>query len=243
MAATDTPLLLIHGSCHGAWCWRDLLPELAARGIAARAIDLPGHGEDRTPLSEVTLDAYAEAILKAADEMGGRVVLLGHSMAGYPITAAALRAPEAVAKLIYLCAYLPEPGLSLTEMRKAGPSQPLLPAIRRSADGLSFTIAEDWAERVFYHDCPKDRVEFARARLTPQPVAPQATSLDDVPDLDSFEAHYIICDDDRTIPPDYQRHMSRRLPRERVSTLPSSHSPFLSMPDALAVRIARILGK
>ena len=35
--------LLIHGSCHGAWCWRDLLPELAARGHEARAIDLPFH--------------------------------------------------------------------------------------------------------------------------------------------------------------------------------------------------------
>jgi hypothetical protein len=25
-------VLLIHGSCHGAWCWRDLIPALAARG-------------------------------------------------------------------------------------------------------------------------------------------------------------------------------------------------------------------
>jgi pimeloyl-ACP methyl ester carboxylesterase len=144
------PLLLVHGSCHGAWCWRDLLPELAARGIEARAIDLPGRGADPIPAAEVTLEAHADAILQAVEEMGGRAVVLGHSAAGFPITAAAMRAPDAVEGLIYLCAYLPEPGRSLAEMRKAWPDQPLLPAIRRSVDGASFTVAEDWQEPVFY---------------------------------------------------------------------------------------------
>ena len=235
------PLLLIHGSCHGAWCWRDLLPELAARGIDARAIDLPGHGQDRTPLAEVTLDAYAGAILAAVRDMGGRAAILGHSMAGYPITAAAQRAPEAVAALIYLCAYLPRPGRSLAELRADWPEQPLLPAIRRSADRQSFTIAGEWQQRVFYHDCPAEAVDYARARLGPQAVAPQATALELTPDLDAIAAHYIVCADDRTIPPDYQRQMAGTLPPGRVSELPSSHSPFFSMPDRLADRIAAIL--
>ena len=235
------PLLLIHGSCHGAWCWRDLLPELAARGIEARAIDLPGHGEDRTPLTDVTLDSYAEAILSAVGEMGGRAAVLGHSMAGYPITAAAQRAPEAIEGLIYLCAYLPESGKSLADMRAAWPEQPLLPAIRRSADGISFTIAEDWQARVFYHDCPPEVRDFARAHLTPQAIGPQATPLHLTLALDELPAHYIVCADDRTIPPDYQRHMSRHLPRNHVSELPASHSPFFAMPDRLADRIYAIL--
>ncbi len=241
MAGPSPPLLLVHGSCHGAWCWRDLLPELAARGIAAKAIDLPGHGRDPTPLAEVTLDLYAEAILAAIDGIGGRAALLGHSMAGYPITAAALRAPEKVAKLIYLCAYLPESGRSLAEMRAAWPEQPLLPAIRRAGDGLSFTIAEDWQERVFYHDCPAAAVAFARAHLGPQAIAPQATPLHLDPALDAIPAYYIVCTDDRTIPPAYQRHMARHLPRDRVSELTASHSPFFAMPDQLADRIAATL--
>nr|WP_245243124.1 alpha/beta fold hydrolase [Pararhodobacter sp. SW119] len=233
---------MVHGSCHGAWCWRDLLPELTARGIAARAIDLPGHGADTRPLSEVTLDAYAEAILAAAEDMGGRVALLGHSMAGYPITAAAQRAPGMIDKLIYLSAYLPESGRSLSDMRAAWPEQPLMPAIRRRDDGLSFTIAEDWQPQVFYHDCPAEAVAFARENLGPQAIAPQATPLDLTAAWEGIESHYIVCADDRTIPPDYQRYMARNLPLERVSELQSSHSPFFAMPGALAERVVAILG-
>ncbi|MEZ5867275.1 MAG: alpha/beta fold hydrolase [Defluviimonas denitrificans] len=81
--------LLIHGSCHGAWCWRDLIPALAALGHTARAIDLPAHGADTTPATEATLDLYADRILAAID---GPVTLVGHSAAGYPITLAAERA-------------------------------------------------------------------------------------------------------------------------------------------------------
>ena len=41
--------VLVHGAWHGAWCWEKVVPLLAARGHAARAIDLPGHGDDPAP--------------------------------------------------------------------------------------------------------------------------------------------------------------------------------------------------
>ena len=44
--------LLVHGAFHGAWCWRKTVAELERRGHRAKAIDLPGQGEDRTPLKE-----------------------------------------------------------------------------------------------------------------------------------------------------------------------------------------------
>src|SRR5688572_19586009 len=98
--------LLIHGSCHGAWCWRDLLPELAARGHHARAIDLPGHGQDRTPVAQITLDSYVGAVLAAIDTPP---ILVGHSLGGITLTATAERAPERITRLVYLCAWLPDP--------------------------------------------------------------------------------------------------------------------------------------
>jgi pimeloyl-ACP methyl ester carboxylesterase len=51
--------LLIHGSCHGAWCWRDVLPELERLGHSARAIDLPSHGVDQTPIKDVRSTSIA----------------------------------------------------------------------------------------------------------------------------------------------------------------------------------------
>jgi pimeloyl-ACP methyl ester carboxylesterase len=225
-------LLLIHGSCHGAWCWEDLIPALSRLGISATAIDLPGR--DGSP---TTLDDYARAILAAAQP---GTVLLGHSAGGYAITAAAEAAPDRFAGLVYLCAYLPAQGQSLADMRRAGPSQPLLPAIRRAPDGDSFTIDPALAPAVFYHDCPPEVADRATARLCPQPVTPQETPL--WPKVaPRLPRHYIVCQQDRAIPPDYQAQMANRLPPDAVTRLEASHSPFLSMPEELATRLAEIL--
>lgn len=233
--------LLIHGSCHGAWCWRDVLPLLNIPGHSALAIDLPGHGADATPAVDVSLDLYARAILDAAQRIGRPVTLVGHSMAGYPITAAAERAPEAIARLVYLCAYRPQDGLSLIDMRRAGPRQPLLPAIEAAPDGITFTFRPEFAEDRFYHDCPPGTLGYALPRLCPQPVAPQATPLhlDRSPGV---PAHYIICTEDRAIPPEYQATMAQGLPPDCITTLATSHSPFFAAPQALASRLIDLAG-
>jgi len=236
------PLLLVHGSCHGAWCWRDVIPALAARGVSARAIDLPGHGADTTPLAEVTLAGYARAIADAARDMhDGPVPVLGHSMAGYAIAAAAMECPELVGKLIFLCAYVPQEGRSLVDLRKAGPRQPLLPAIRQHADGISFSFAEEYLKPLFYQDCSGADVSYARAHLTPQAILPQATPLALSPAYHALEKHYIRCTEDNVIPTEYQAQMARDFAPGHLTTLPSSHSPFFSMPERLADRVAAIL--
>ncbi len=224
-------LLLIHGTCHGAWCFDRLLPELARRSVPARAIDLPGR--DGSP---TTLDDYAQAILAAARP---DTILVGHSAGGYAITAAAEAGPSRFKGLIYLCAYLPAPGQSLADMRRAGPSQPLLPAIRLAADRGSFTIDPALAPAAFYQDCPPDLADWATTRLCPQPVTPQETPLWPK-SADALPRHYITCEADQTIPPDYQRQMGSRLPEACRHALPSGHSPFLSMPDRLADLLARL---
>ncbi len=223
--------LLIHGSCHGAWCWHRVIPALEALGHTARAIDLPGHGLDHTPAASVTLDSYAGAILSA---LAGPTILVGHSMAGYPITAAAERDPRLIRALAYVCAYLPVSGLSLADMRRAGPRQPLAPAIRVDATRTSFAFDPAMADDLFYHDCAPEAQALARLCLCPQPILPQETPLTLTDRSQSLPRHYIRCSEDRAIPPEYQQTMARGLSPENVSVLPSSHSPFFSMPGALA---------
>src|SRR3984957_20640358 len=74
--------LLVHGAFHGAWCWRKTVAELEKRGHRAKAIDLPGQGEDRTPLKEVTLDTMVDKIIAEMADLPGKVVLVGHSLGG-----------------------------------------------------------------------------------------------------------------------------------------------------------------
>lgn len=226
--------LLIHGSCHGAWCWRDTIPALEALGHQVQAIDLPGHGLDPTPREGVTLDAYARAI---CDTLREPTIVLGHSMGGYPITAAAELDPTHIQALVYLCAYRPVSGMSLGDMRRAGPRQPLRPAIR--VEGAVFTFDPAMAG-LFYHDCAPDTVAWALSHQTPQPIAPQETPLMLTDRSATLPQFYIRCAQDRAIPPDYQLTMAEGLPEGHLSDMEASHSPFLSMPGALAARLDRI---
>jgi pimeloyl-ACP methyl ester carboxylesterase len=230
--------LLIHGACHGAWCWRDLIPALIDRGHTARAIDLPGHGGDLTPIPDITLDAYAKAILAA---ISAPVTLVGHSMAGFPITRAAALAPAKIARLIYLCAYVPRAGLTLAEMRRKAPRQPLMPALMLSEDRTSFRIDPARTEALFYHDCPDGTAAFANTRLCAQAVQPMETPCLTNASLATIPRAYIRCSEDQTIPPEYQRTMTQDWPAEAVHDFPTAHSPFLADPSGLAALLTRIV--
>jgi pimeloyl-ACP methyl ester carboxylesterase len=90
--------------------------------VLAAAIVLPCHGADVTPPGLVTMNDYARSITDALTEP---TLLVGPSAGGFAITAAAERDPFHMAGLIYLSAYIPAPGLSLADLRRAGLRQPL----------------------------------------------------------------------------------------------------------------------
>ncbi len=224
-------ILLVHGSCHGAWCWRDLSPELRALGHRVNAIDMPSHGSDPTLPSEVTLEMCRDAVLDASN---ASTIILGHSWGGYPISAAAEAAPEQMRGLIYLCAYVPQSGLSLIDMRKRAPRQLIGDAVEKSADGLSYSVLPDHVQDLFYHDCPPEIVTYALARLCPQAILPQNTPLTIGENFDRVPKAYIRTLDDHTVPTEYQEVMSECAIPDLRMTIDSSHSPFFSHPRQLA---------
>ncbi|MCR8547924.1 alpha/beta fold hydrolase [Salipiger sp. P9] len=232
-----TRFLLVHGSAHGAWCWRDVLPALTALGHEAQAIDLPSHGADTTPPEAVTLESYVDAILGALAEPA---IVVGHSMAGVPITQAADRAPERFRRLVYLCAYIPETGDSVATLRRKQRDQPLLPAVRRDPGGVTFHFAPEMARDIFYHDCSDAAVAYALAHLTPQAIPPQETPVTLTGQAETLPRSYIVCGEDGAIPPAYQREMAAALPAGDVYERAWSHSPFLSDPEGLAALLDRI---
>jgi len=231
-------ILLVHGSCHGAWAFRDLAPALQDLGYTAFGIDLPGHGNNPRPITDITLDLYADAILDAFEDSA---IVLGHSMAGFPISAAAEKAPDRIDRLIYLCAYVPRDGVSLIDMRKEAQRQPILEAVERTADGLGMNILPHRARELFYQDCSDAVVEFAISNLCTQAIKPQATPIQIGENYARVPKSYIRCTNDQTIPPEHQLTMVSDWDQKDVYDIARSHSPFFSDPLGLAALIDHII--
>ena len=224
--------LLIHGAWHGAWCWDGLARGLRAAGHSVRAIDLPGMGADPTPLAQVTLKGWIQRVVEELKALPEPAVLVGHSMGGMVITGAADQVPDRVVEAIYLCAFLPRDGESLYDLatRPEGAATALLQ--EPTADGLC-VMAEPVSARVaFYGLCTPQDTEHAVARLTPQPLEPVLAPLH-LSGSAQVPRRNIECTEERANPIALQRYMAQRSPDIHVQSLPSDHSPFLSMPAEL----------
>lgn len=227
--------LLVHGAAHGAWCWEKLVAQLKARGHQAVAIDLPGSGADRTPLNEVTLDSYEQAVVRALDELGPDTVLVGHSMGGAAISAAAEERPRLLKRLVYLCAMLPRDGLALSDLRTISMNDQRAQIFQLAEDGVSMKADPVVGARIFYSDCSPADIAFASERLTPQVTIVSRTPLRLTPEnYGRVSRAYILCTEDKAIPAELQREMIEAAPCDIVVERPWSHSPFLSAPEGLA---------
>ncbi len=89
-------MVLVHGAFSGAWIWAPLIERLQGSGHSAEAFDLPGLGDDRTPASEATLDAYAARLSEVLLGRSEPAVVVGHSMGGIVATQGAAPVPSAL---------------------------------------------------------------------------------------------------------------------------------------------------
>ena len=81
----ETPLLFVHGTGHGAWCWDEhFLPYFAARGFSAHAVSLRGHGtsDGRRKLKWTSISDYVEDVFQVAGRLPAKPVVIGHSLGG-----------------------------------------------------------------------------------------------------------------------------------------------------------------
>src|SRR3954469_4862085 len=99
-APMTATVVLAQGAWPAAWCFERVLPLLESAGVPALTVDLPGHGADPGPVTDLHGDA--DRVRSGLDGVGGEVVLLGHSYGGAVITEAGVH--PAVRHLVYLCA-------------------------------------------------------------------------------------------------------------------------------------------
>ncbi len=85
--ARPTPLLFVHGACHGAWCWENFLPFFAEHGYEAHAVSLRGHGasDGHERIRSIRVAEYVADVAHVARRLSAPPVLIGHSLGSYII--------------------------------------------------------------------------------------------------------------------------------------------------------------
>jgi pimeloyl-ACP methyl ester carboxylesterase len=234
--------VLVHGAFHGAWCWEPLILALSEAGHTTHALDLPGAGEDATPVGRVTLDAYAERICERLAEQPEPVTLVGHSMGGIAITQAAARCPERIARLVYVAAFLPADGQSLADLAglPEGAGDGVQANMVVEGEPPVATMPQGAARKVFYAECAPSQATWALERLRGQPLAPFVTPVAlGGANGDRPAAAYVVAARDRAVPSALQRRMAREGGAGDVVEIDTDHSPFLSRTGELAALLER----
>ena len=231
-------VLLVHGAWHGGWCFDRVVDLLTASGVDVHAVDLPGHGDDPEPFTDLYGDA---ARVTAVLDERSDVVLLGHSYGGAVITEAGGHA--AVRHLVYLSAFALDHGETCSSAAIAesgGISYEGRPDLGDSmqfhANNIS-TLLPD-AAACLYLDCSPADVRWAMALLGPQPMLNLAQEPRTVA-WHTKPSTYVVCAHDQTIHPDLQRVLARRCTTS--VEWPTGHSPFLSRPELVHALLLPLL--
>ena len=231
--------VLVHGSWHGSWCWHRVVPELEGLGHQVLAPDLPGHGDEATPVAQLTLAAYAEHVAAVVRGAAEPVVLVGHSFGGIVISQAAEIIPEHISRLVYVTAFLPANGQSLSRLAAADPNNPVATSSIISADQQLISLDLTQVGELLYADCPEDDIALARQRLCAEAVMPFVTPVRlTAGRAGSIPRSYIECLHDVAVPLWFQRQMHGKVPCDPVHSLPTGHSPFFAAPGELARLLA-----
>jgi len=163
--------VLVHGSGHGGWCWRRVVPLLTAAGHRVLTPTLTGLGDRAHLLSRSTdLDLHiADVVSVLEHERIHDAVLVGHSYGGMVVTGAADRVGHRVAHLVYLDAAIPRDGESVVDLVPHAVSS--LKAGVRVVDGVELVgFPDDGPPPALGLSDPED-VAWVGSMLTPHPWA------------------------------------------------------------------------
>jgi pimeloyl-ACP methyl ester carboxylesterase len=216
-------LLLVHGAWHGSWCWQAVEPFLTADGWNVSTVDLPS-AADNGGLAGMYDDA--EVIRERLAAAYGTVAVVAHSYGGVPTSQVAAEAGN-VSQLVYLAAHMLEVGESLAS------------SVNRDLPTNGGALPPPPAREALFADLSDEEAAWAEAQLVPQSIRSFTEPLTTAA-WKTIPSAFVRCEKDQILPPVLDERAHERA--GAVYRLPSSHSPFLSMPKELAAVIGRIVG-
>ena len=212
-------VVLVHGGFVDGSGWQGVYDLLTADGYNVSVV------QNQT----LSLDSDVETTTNVLDQQDGPTILVGHSYGGAVITESGTH--DAVAGLVYITAFAPDQGESVSTLIGGfptdGPQPPILPPV----DGFLFLDREKFAQS-FAADVPAREAAFMADSQVPWGVEALGGEVTD-PAWRSKPSWYLIVTDDRMIPPPAQRTMAERAGATSTE-VPGSHAIYVSQPGAVA---------
>jgi pimeloyl-ACP methyl ester carboxylesterase len=221
---TSKNVVLVHGGFVDGSGWEGVYRALRKDGYAVTVVQNP----------TISLSDDVRVTKQAIATLEGPVLLVGHSYGGVVITEAG-NDPKVVG-LVYIAAFAPDSGESVSSLIKDPPPGAPVPPILPPQDGYLFLDKAKFRAS-FAGDVDPEKAEFMAASQVPWGVEALSGSITQ-PAWKTKPSWYLVATDDRMIPPPAQRFMSKRA-GVTVVEVPGSHSVYVSRPDAVASLIAK----
>ncbi len=223
MSATMS-IVLVHGGFVDGSGWQGVYQHLKKDGYNVTIVQNP----------TVSLDDDVSVTKRALAAQPGPVILVGHSYGGVVITEAG-NDPK-VAGLVYIAAFAPDEGESVSALIKDPPPGAPVPPILPPQDGFLLLDNAKFAAS-FAADVDAATAQFMADSQVPWGVAALGGAVRK-PAWRSKRSWYLIATDDRMIPPPAQQFMSKRA-GSTVVEAKGSHAIYVSQPAAVAALIKR----
>jgi pimeloyl-ACP methyl ester carboxylesterase len=217
-------IVLIHGGFVDGAGWESVYTILKKGGFNVSIVQNP----------TITLEedvAATKRILAAQDDPA---ILVGHSYGGAVITEAG-NDPK-VAGLVYIAAFAPDKGESVASLIKDPPPGAPVPPIMPPQDGYLLLDRTKFAAS-FAADVDPEKAAFMADSQVPWGVGALSGTISE-PAWKTKPSWYLIATDDKMIPPDAQRFMSKRA-GSSVVEVKGSHAIYVSQPKAVAALIKK----
>lgn len=240
VAAPQT-YVFVHGAWQAPYVWDSVQTDLSKSGNKVIVVELPGHGSDTTPPHMLSLNVYRDKVIDAISKADSNVILVGHSMGGMVITHVAEKIPSRIKKLVYIGAFLPSSGQSLTDLAFSDTDSRLGPLLIPSADQLTLDVKRDSLTYLFIRDGSEADQQRVLDNYRAEPAIPFTGKITLTREnFGAVEKVYIKTLQDIVISPGLQDRMIAGAGIKTIYSVNTSHSPFLSRPHELSALLLKI---